>query len=757
MLVARSRLNRSVSTNLAALIAGLAFAAFVTAKGIPTLRHDWSWPIDRTAVPTFLSASWSGWLSAGFGVSNAHPTTYLFMLPIAPVMWLFGPLAALALLAFVIGALCMRAAANVSERWDAAPPAAIGVGLFALFNPFVYNEVVAGHLVMILAYAGFIGLLAELLRGADASAVRLALWVAVIEAQLQFFLLAMLALVVFAFATKKWLPVVAGAIVALPSIIGVVAERSTLLAIPYTVTWQANQSVDPVSLLGLGGYFAGYADRLGIAGQVAVWAIFALALAGLILSARRSRGAIWAAVAAALLYVVILGLRGPAAVPYQWLIRNVPESGVFRELYDLAGILAALLVLLASAAAAAHKYVGYVAFCAGLALTVTWLLAPPSDFWIAAGSYPHRSVAAAPFTRVAFVPAFQPVGLRAGGGAGADPDAFVYPRGVAALNEYLPTYPVDMALARYEQSRDDSILRALGVGEIAARPWLSSRSNGQVGLATPSLAPARRRHSIDPPIRFVSGATPLISNCEAPHIVLLANRLGACNIFFGDDARYARVRPLAAANDSLDARTAWIDARLAFGQRPSLAQAIGGTLTQSHLPYPVQPGSWLLAYVHGLLRDPTGRILTLSPGGFRWISIPASVEAVECVGLCELVAESRALPELPLTMAATRTWACDFRKLAPWLYAVRCPIRPAQLLRLNERYDPAWVAIDAWRVLPHLRVDMTVNGWLYQRSSNTVILIQATSLLQLIAEILGILCVLWLLKALVAAPTKRAL
>ena len=190
------------------IAAAAIFAAFVVVKGVPTLRHDWAWPIDRTAVAPFLGESLNGWLSSGFGTPNPHPTTYLIGPPIAAAMWLFGPLAALALFAGAIGYACMRTVAAAAAHFGAGATAAIGIGLFALFNPWVYNEIVAGHLVMVLAYAGFIGLCAEMLRGRDASSVRLALWVALIEAQLQFYILAMLALVAFAFATRKWLPAI---------------------------------------------------------------------------------------------------------------------------------------------------------------------------------------------------------------------------------------------------------------------------------------------------------------------------------------------------------------------------------------------------------------------------------------------------------------------------------------------------------------------------------------------------------------------
>ena len=356
--------------SLAAVAAAIAFAAFVAGKGIPTLRHDWAWPIDRTAVPSFVHESIDGWVSIGLGQPNPHPTTYLIAPPIGALMWLFGPLAALALMAAIIGYVCMRSVAEASSHWNNTLPAALGIGLFALFNPWVYNEVVAGHLVMLLAYAGLIGLLTEMMRGGSASPVRLALWIALIEAQLQFFILAMVALIAFAFATRKWMPPALGAVFAIPSLIGLFAERSALLRIPYEVEWQTNQSVAPLALLSLGGYFPGYADRLGIAAVLSVWIVLALGIVGAIV-ARRLRAASYAMAAIVIVYVAILGVHGPFAVPYEWIIRNVRESGVFRELYDLAGVLAALVALLACAATARFRVLSYVALAAGIVLPVT--------------------------------------------------------------------------------------------------------------------------------------------------------------------------------------------------------------------------------------------------------------------------------------------------------------------------------------------------------------------------------------------------
>src|SRR4029077_19131165 len=116
------------------------------------------------------------------------------------------------------------------------------------------------------------------------------------------------------------------------------------------------------------------------------------------------------------------------------------------------------------------------ALAAGVALAVTWGARPPSALWVSSNEYPHSRGSAAPVSRVALLPAFQPLQLRSGRGDGADPDSFVYSDHVAPVNEYYPTYPVDMALASYEQTGDVRGLQALGVGAIVDRPWLSSRS-----------------------------------------------------------------------------------------------------------------------------------------------------------------------------------------------------------------------------------------------------------------------------------------
>ncbi len=746
---------RRFQARIPEIVGALSFAAFVCAAGIPTLRHDWNWPIDRTAIPTFFEASVGGWVPTGFGQFNAHPTTYIIALPLTLSMWLFGPLAALVLFAAAIGLLCAVGANRLAIRWGNSALATIAAIAFLLFNPWVYNEIVAGHLVMVLAYGATIGLFAEMSLGRAASQLRCALWLSIAQTQLQFLIVALVAAILFAAMTRKWLLPIAGFALALPSVIGVVAEGSTLAKTPYTLAWQSNQSVAPAALSALGGYFPGYADRLSILASIAVWVFLALSIVG-IAAHRRSRAIVFAAAAAVLVFLIVTGVNGPLGAAYTWTVENIPASGVFRELYDLAGILAVLVAFCACAATTVLVPLRYVAVAAAAILPVLWLLHPPGRFWVRSDSYPHPQIAAAPFERVALLPAFQPLQLRGDGGDGADPDAHTYPSAVTVVNEYLPSYPVDMALANYEELGATGALRGLGVSEVLARPWLVSRSNGAIGLVGASLARARRGAASEV-IRYVSDPAGLFSRCERTQTVALGNVPGACAVFFGDasPSRFD-VMPLEPARGAIDPKTDWIDARFAFAALPQLAQGIGGVFTVSTRLYRLRPDRATLIFVRGTLFDAgNNAVLDRANGRFRWIA--RSPESVRCAGICELVAQAQRVPLVPLNARPSPVAPLEFRSVTPWFYFVEPPNSRQGLLRFNARYDRGWIAVAGGRILPHLRIDLATNGWQLADApqSSGIVLIHATSVAQLLAELVGIALALWLLKAAAREPTKR--
>jgi hypothetical protein len=735
----------------AAVAAAAVFAGFVVAKGVPTLRHDWTWPVDAQAIPSFFQEATGGWLPVGFGIAAPHPTTYLIGIPIAIAMSIAGTLAALAVFAFALAYCCAGAAQGVGLRCGSGTIGAAGIGVFALFNPWVYNEVVAGHLVMVLAYGAFIGLLGEMLRGRNASQIRMALWLVLAYAQLQFFIVAFVAALVFAVVTRKWRPLLAAIVVALPAIVGVIAERGALLRTPYILEWQANQSVYAVPLLTLGGYFAGYADRLGAAAQAAVAVVLAIAVCG-VATAYRRRAVLWAAVAAAIVFLIALGVHGPFAVAYAAIVKTIPETGVFRELYDLAGIFTALLLVPAAAAVARYRALQWTALVAAVALPITWLVRPPSDLWVGAASYPHPAIVAPPYARIALLPAFQPMQLRDGRGDGADPDLYEYSNGVAPVNAYFPSYPVDAALARYVERGDSTELAVLGVQRVVDRPWLVSRSNGEVGLAGASLPAATAPNGVYRS-RSVYNTAPLVGTCDGARIAGTPNALQACDLFLSDAPGAAPFTVARSSGDSIDPRGAWIDATLAFAREPSLAQGLGGVVTQSRTPLQVVPNAWLLAYARGSLHDARGRTLLEAPGSFAWVWLPASTDRVTCSGICEVVGETRAFPAVALRSSPVPERAVSFDAPAAWL--VRVHGASGALLRFNARYDGAWVALAGTRVLPHVRVALVANGWFLPVGRSDVMLVHVATLLQLLAELAGIACTAFLLKALFRHGTKR--
>jgi hypothetical protein len=108
---------------------------------------------------------------------------------------------------------------------------------------------------------------------------------------------------------------------------------------------------------------------------------------------------------------------------------------------------------------------------------------------------------------------------------------------------------------------------------------------------------------------------------------------------------------------------------------------------------------------------------------------------------------------VPLRTKPVAQIAATFDAPAPWLIRVRDA--GGKLLRFNARYDGGWLALAGMRVLPHVRVSLDANGWFLPRGRNDVTLLQVTALLQLLAELAGVICTAFLLKALFRRGTKR--
>ncbi|MGH7716540.1 MAG: hypothetical protein ACREML_11155, partial [Vulcanimicrobiaceae bacterium] len=455
-----------------------AVAAFVFAgagNGIPALRHDWEVPATTGAEAGYFQSMYEGWLPYGIGYPIAYPTTFLLgfigrviaMLHVPPwwllVVWLLA-------IAIFIAACSVRAFAALK-----APPwAAVAGATLAICNPWVYNELVAGHLPMIAAYGACIGIAGELCTRTPRAGVLAALAI-VAMMQIQFGIVAGTIVFVWLLVHRRWIAASTIFAVAAPTMLGIVAYHGLMGGIPYLLTWQNVQSVSQSQGILLSGYFAHYAS--GMLGIVR-WPIrvFAAAPFAAILAAF-----VWkrpALALCALAFVPLLlasGSKGPIGPLYTFAVAAVPQTGVYRELYDLIGFVAVGYVCSLAVVTARIRALAWLALAAAAPLVAAWFVYPASAHWIDARTIPQPPVAKNGY-RYALMPPFVPMRMR-GRGSGLDPDtipSFGLPQPVNKYVPYTPMFPVDNALAEYAATGNATMLGALGVSAVYARPYLES-------------------------------------------------------------------------------------------------------------------------------------------------------------------------------------------------------------------------------------------------------------------------------------------
>jgi hypothetical protein len=764
------RLKRGDGVRLAAqavpYAAAIIYAIAVAGHGIPALRHDWSWPADRGALPDFFTRSTSGWDPRGIGSPNLYINDYLIAIVITSMTFVLGSHAALFVFMAAIGTACAAGGAAIARRFGAGATGQAAVSLIALFNPWVYAETVAGHTYMLLAYGSLMALIAEY-RREQVRPVVASLFAILTMQQLQFFVVAFVATVITAARRKQWLPLASVLIAAVPAIAGVIFEFSAYRGVPYALAWESVQSVDPAKAFLLTGYFAGYTQRIDFIDWWVMLVVAGLSLYGFASIARSRWGAGFAIVTAALV-ALAMGFRGPLAGVERFAIAKLPESLLFRELYDLLG-LAAIGYCAGVGASTRRAAAGYVALAAGLALAAGWVLWSPWQWWVSTADLPTPNIAAPPDTRYALTPAFQPLSRVPGAtGSGLDPDAVLMPDDVRPVNSMQPAYPVDAALARFEKRGDVVGLAALGVSEVVSRPWLTTD--------TAALAAQR---ALPPPLNNAPGAAvirrlepqPQLALMQTPLTCSVCTRAGGA-VFFGDVAGindalapaawsgYPQTVIVQPSREAVHARDGWVDARLAFASNPELAQAFGGAVTTSKdASLPVMGGLDALVLVQGRLLTSSGAVVTGTTNGYRWVPLGADVSALRCDGLCAVALESPQSRAFPAeTGAAGRQVPLSLRRPLPWLVTADVPAGDAAMLRFNEAYDNGWIARLTGARLPHFRVDAIVNGWLVpaRTSSDTITIVHWPSFVVAILEAIGCLWTAALIIALMAAMRNRS-
>ncbi|GAC1403781.1 MAG: hypothetical protein NVSMB64_06030 [Candidatus Velthaea sp.] len=713
------------------------------AHGVPAFRHDWRVPLSSDAVVPFLQLLTSGWQLSGIGATQPYPTAYLPAFILMPVAWAGG---ALPVLMFVVGggaALAAGAAYRIATRFGAPQIAALAIAAFAALNPWTYSKLVAGHIFMVFALGVWLAVAAESIAERP-NRFRLSLLALFIPLQIEFFAIGIVPLVIWCLS-KRYYGVIAFAAMGIaPIAIGFAAEYGTIRTTPYLLAWQIGQSVDPGSVASPRGY-GGMSDRADERVEIGRSALAISAAAGLV-AGRRTRWEIAIVSAAALALLVTTGTKGGIAAPYAWVVQHVPESGLFRELYDVVAVGIAIYIIGLARLTQRVRWASVGVTAAVLISIVPWAIAPVFSQTLPARAFPLSDTPHDVRFRVAFDPEFQPLQL-AGKGSGVDPDAVWRDRRELPFNEAAPVYPIDVALARFERSGDTRMLGDLGVNAIIRRSELHSNVKAlkdQIGDVRDFHA--RRSERVPDALALLTWAS------GEPRPARIADDFRLPAIFYADREAEAAIVKLYPQTGAIDPRTSWIDARIAFPAHPEWGNAFGGVATTGIAPLDVHGIAALLASVHGTLVGSAGEIVAHSTRGFEWIVLKSGTTSIACRGACALATGGNPPRSLPDQGPATalRPLAADMR--TPWLLEA-ANVEPG-FLRLAIRYDRAWIAISGTHVLQHQRLNSTLNGWTLDRPAARIWFINLLAAAQFALEML--VCAILAGLCLAQIPVVRA-
>jgi hypothetical protein len=703
----------------------------VLGQGLPELRHDWRFPLAREAMGPIIAWYAEGWSPYGLGSPQPYPTLF----PMAAVL---GPLFALgasrlALVAFTVFAtilLAARSAMRIATNAYAPPLTAAAVACVATLNPWVYAKYVAGHPYMILAYVVLLAMVAEITSSRPRTWA-LCLIAAGMILQLQFFLIAAPAFTYWCVARRQIKPLFVLAAFALPIVFGMIASYSAIRGTPYILDWQDWASVPLAQGALLTGYGLPYAQAFARIILAQIFLAF-LCLPGIVLALRTPiERTIVLVACAALLFAS--GTHDFIAPFYRFLVLRFPESGVYRELYDLIALVAiAYVVLLARALPLSRAGEIAGASCA-FVLALPWLFAPVANAFVPARALAQAAIPLRSNERVALFPAFQPLSFE-GRGSGTDPDAYVRDDAATPVNEWFPSYPVDAALAYAERDGDDRELAALGVSSLIMRPYLRTDAGTLRYQRIP--VPRSVREQAYPLSRLTP--MPLLSlRPERPLVVSIGDDPAENSIFFGD-AHPDAVRFFTPSRATHDPARAWVDARLSITTHPENGTAFGGVLTNGNAPLSIAGATALLARVDGELRDDRKRLVATSSARFHRYSLAADARYLRCRGTCVVALAGtlpKNLPEHHLDDAHART-TLALHTFTPWLAVATLPPGAHGTLRYNVRYDAHWLAFANDDRLTHFRLDAALNGWSVPplRAARRLILVEAVAAIQAVLE-----------------------
>jgi hypothetical protein len=452
---AATRLNGFLATVLGLAACGFAIWPWI-GRGVPAFAHDWKWPMLRAQLDAWPSVLHSLWLPWGAG---APAVQELAEYPIVVSAWALGralsPEWSLYLILAAIFAVCATGAARCARAYGLGLPWQALLAFLYPLAPAAMNRLSAGHLPWLLGYALVPWMLSfVMLRGPGwARAGRLGLLWGFAAAQVQFLVIAPIALLAAGRRALRW-DVAVAAVIACALQAPMIAAlwfghpAAAFSAAHANIDWQLAQS-SRASFASAGAADpAGYFQSFEPNAELLLAPFIALALFGAFVTARGAPLALlwlgstlWSA-----------GMRGPLAAPFAFAFSHVLASSAFRE-FSHAQVLAMLPLLVlaalgARALAGNRMAVGLGAFavaCApaawpGLAASAARLDAPVR----AAYSYVAPAISDLPGNgAVLWMPSVQPMRVATTRGGA---DSLAFPVGDhPPFVEYRPSVPLIVA------------------------------------------------------------------------------------------------------------------------------------------------------------------------------------------------------------------------------------------------------------------------------------------------------------------------
>ncbi|MGI8736206.1 MAG: hypothetical protein DLM53_10800 [Candidatus Eremiobacter antarcticus] len=464
-------------------------------SGIPAYRHDWQWPPLSAMLAHSLPARLAAWNWNGLGAPNLALQVHPFFVLTAGLASVCSPKAILIGCMVVYACMAASGATVLSMRLlQATPDGALVAGVLYALAPLVVNELVAGHVEVLLAYAAVPWAIAASLSSQRSAALLLGSALAWTTLHIQYLLFAVVLIAIVGKVRVNRLtagPLACAAVVALLGLWSVLNEHAQTVEAQMrtSLPWVVVQSADPIDAMRAVGYFARYWETA--AAHLPLQWLYPWIYPAAVLAAaavRRGPTTLRLLAAYAVGFLVLSGTKGPAAPAFSWLFSHSLGASALRELYHgaifvvLPGSVAAAWALSALrwrpmrlALAAAVAALAAAPFFTGSALGQTGSITR-QDVEASAASFEHAGAA-----RFFLRPGVNPMGPVSFDFGGADPLAFSVGEGMpfsvysASGGDAATVFTLERAFVGSAE-----ITKALGIGLILDRKGFETKFSPNV-------------------------------------------------------------------------------------------------------------------------------------------------------------------------------------------------------------------------------------------------------------------------------------